>query len=171
MDTGEKFRVWDEKRKKWVTDFLINKFGFVICSNGSMFYDYVHETNVIVLRNTGMIDKNGIQIWEGDLVETTAATEYSQNDLVYEEVTFHAGAFYPICLQPNETWRVVGNIYNNDDLIGICRNPVIGNIYENTKLLGTEQGAKPWDIMEGDSITGVTIIKTNIEQEATKDKP
>ena len=33
-----------------------------------------------------------------------------------EAVHFAAGAFYPISLQPSETWEIIGNIYENKEL-------------------------------------------------------
>lgn len=70
----------------------------------------------ILMQYTGEPDSNGVDIYEGDIVEEEVETEYGTNKIKHE-VTFNAGAFYPICMQPSTTFTVIGNLYENPSLI------------------------------------------------------
>jgi uncharacterized phage protein (TIGR01671 family) len=77
----------------------------------------------ILMQFTGLKDKNGKEIYEGDIVRFNYSDEqngYSGSQIV-KFAEFEAG-FYPFCLRSR--WRA-----NIDDI------EVIGNIYENPELL------------------------------------
>lgn len=105
-----KFRAW--KKKKRIFIFWRNIF------EGSDFWEDVNYPDTLsVMQYTGLKDKNGKEIYEGDIVRTTRETEDSKEDYFDEEVTFGGGAFNPISLQPEETWEVIGNIWENPELL------------------------------------------------------
>ena len=115
-----KFRAWDENRKKWVyfrLDEIVN------INHESLTDD---EWAFIQLKNigqyTGLKDKNGREIYEGDIVrfkdwwdeEMVGEVRYSEKDMAFTIV--------------NDFWDGFPIMYA-DDL------EVIGNIYENPELL------------------------------------
>jgi uncharacterized phage protein (TIGR01671 family) len=74
----------------------------------------------IWMQYAGLKDKNGKEIYEGDII---SMTEYGMHKNF--TVEFKDGAFYPLVL---EQWGCCNGFYNNDT-------EVIGNCYENPELL------------------------------------
>lgn len=120
-----KFRVWDCVEKVMMTcddrDFVN---GFKIYPNGvySLFDVYCDEPgNVKLMQFTGLKDKNGTEIYEGDICNQLLLRKFGEeeNPRYVGEVTF----------QPSSGYRVGSEgIWQNDI-------EVIGNIYENRELL------------------------------------
>jgi uncharacterized phage protein (TIGR01671 family) len=82
------------------------------------------EEGVVVMQFTGLKDKNGKEIYEGDILRECLSS-LTRNI----EVKFINGAFYVSKTGP----------YLEDALLSKCSNvEVIGNIYENPELLNNE---------------------------------
>ncbi|KPJ21807.1 hypothetical protein AKK44_07980 [Streptococcus phocae] len=88
----------------------------------------IQADDVILMQSTGLFDKDGIEIFEGDIVnaydiETNDFEEFKITSLT-GVVTYHKNAF---ALEKenvfNDLWvcaehyKVIGNIYENPDLI------------------------------------------------------
>ncbi len=120
-----KFRIWNKTLNKFVPpeEWYIN-------GNGTVYYYDVMDGeliqaasgNCVVQRSTGLKDKNGKDIWEGDIVTYDTGYTYSKK---MSEVLFRNGIFDPV---PNlaTTW---GTSIDSKSFI------VVGNIFENPELL------------------------------------
>lgn len=129
MSRSIKFRFWNEKEKLMVGN-VGYKGGLVI---GDYDYDehgdpritaYAEEDDGIIMQYTGFKDKNGTEIYEGDIVSVFCGTQISavmwNNEYGCWEIkvslTVHS-----------ECWDLMGNHIKEVE--------VIGNIYENLELL------------------------------------
>lgn len=128
-----KFRAWD-KRKQLMREVAVLHFN----KNGNVSgieywktpYDLqsIHANYINVMQSTGLKDKNGVEIFEGDIVLFTIEDGF---DYVY-------GKPGRINLSP-EWGAGVRAIQGGNYSLRECREvKIIGNIYENPELLEVE---------------------------------
>jgi len=96
--------------------------------NDSVMNDYitVSPDEIELMQSTGLYDKNGKEIFEGDIVKM-AKDVYS--DPTYYEVIRHRGGAYRLESNQHgcELWlrhtncEVIGNIYENPELLEDCK--------------------------------------------------
>lgn len=110
-----KFRAWDKRNKKMLSWWDIND-GY---NFQSMIYEYAMNKDFYdVMQYTGLKDRNGTEIYEGDILKYT--------NFKREEETLHVW-------WENE---IAGFNFGNRNLSLIKYHiEVIGNIYENLELL------------------------------------
>lgn len=125
-----KFRAWDASRKEW-------RAGVAIDENGDQFtwqevarsrWAYVKlSTNFLkIVWHTGLKDKNGAEIYEGDIIDTHVKSgRYMKVYYNKECVSFMTAGLGDI------GWVKTGGL--GKDMCSYIE--VIGNIYENPELL------------------------------------
>ena len=152
MNDRFKFRLWNKVKNGFVKDFFITQ------NNGVLITDEIGKTyindndNYIIMQCTGLKDKNGKLIYEGDIV----TVDYDLYDCLYNEfigkkavITYREEiGRYNIEFEPQDNsgsnifdlvadpyyflkWEPCGKLqYGVLNYI-----EVIGNIYENKELL------------------------------------
>lgn len=121
-----KFRAWDKDGKEMIeANGFYQKADPKISGNGLHLSDFLginkdgtigkeHE-NIVLMQYTGLKDKNGVEIYEGDLLEN--------NGNKPAEVRFKNGCYFAGNYN-TELWTFAGG-----------NKEVIGNIYENPELV------------------------------------
>lgn len=124
-----KFRAWDDEAKEMIYphkspykphhQWHTNEDTIVYANMQNGF------TTSTIMQFTGLHDRNGKEIYEGDIVKWTDSSDavsfgcdpscggYATE--VEEEVWYGGGAFYPVCNMPSDNFEVIGNIYENNN--------------------------------------------------------
>ncbi|MBO3326455.1 hypothetical protein JJB63_12730 [Clostridium perfringens] len=141
MSRELKFKIWDKEQKKFLEinwegeDTTHTKGKANICYSDHVYVTlsgYVnedgwpYEVDADILQYTGLKDKNGKEIYEGDVLERHGywpiRIEYDKGCLMVrdlDEVRYNNLILnVPICnFESINDWKVIGNIYENPELL------------------------------------------------------
>ena len=136
-----KFRAWDKYKKEWLggidgsgSEGGFNLLGECTLIGGILDQPYYTQNvferlyrDVIVMQYTGLHDKNGKEIYEGDIVHNTA--KYYKPDIhsIYE-VKYRGSCF--IAFGRNNRRKYLAQLQKDE---------IIGNIHENPELLNQKE--------------------------------
>ena len=111
--TVPKFRAWDALARKMIRELLLISYvrNEIIgkYENGSNSNPLKIREEVILMQSTGLVDKNGQEIFEGDVVRMRSG------ELL--PVKLHHGMFIPVCFYISSVFEREGNVFENPELL------------------------------------------------------
>ena len=120
MNREIKFRIWLKEKKQMIQDVHIcSEYGWLVMSDNDALEEIcgrISEKELIWMQYTGLRDKNGAEIYEGDKVK---AKFYGKE--VVGEIGFSDGCFllWNSCVSDNQLFiftdiEVIGNVWENE---------------------------------------------------------
>lgn len=125
--TIPKFRAWTEEGKVMYYDVYPFKDDTLLLSYDEISFDEVPASDFILMQSTGLIDKSGEEIFEGDVLLTY---DGELAKVYWDDVL--AGWFVNFIYETAE----LSEVADLQSSRSICK--IIGNIYENLELMEEE---------------------------------
>ena len=134
-----KFRAWDKEKKDWLPNFLISQDGLLrelkSQQKDTSVLDWQHVVGdrIKLMQYTELKDKNGKEIYEGDVVQQIddieAERTMGEKTFEYEVVWLMGDGFNGYYIQTGK------NPIHSVSLEAVKNLEIIGNIYENKELI------------------------------------
>jgi hypothetical protein len=118
-----KFRAWDKQQGYMLEPFIIGimpekaKSGWSITGEG-IYISPTEQARFILLQFTGLKDKNGREIYEGDIIESQMGQLY---EVLWEGIGWNPFVDNMIDSYKSYRLEVIGSIYENPELLEVGR--------------------------------------------------
>lgn len=135
-----KFRIWDTENKEMLKvqelDFEPTFYGGRIAIRPDQYNDYFDTEDMILMQYIGLHDKNGKEIYEGDIILyedwemayegggndsfiNKGIIEYVESNCCFNVTERQTVDVADVLYEGNEDLEVIGNIYDNPDLLEV----------------------------------------------------
>ena len=123
------FRAWTEEGEAMYYGVYPFKDDALLLSYDEIAFDEVPASDFILMQSTGLLDKNGNKIFEGDIVKYEVGRNTSTEEVAYDKNFAGFGVRYA-------DTDIIFTFLQLADVVDLISLEVIGNIYENPALLG-----------------------------------
>ena len=123
-----KFRAWTEEGKVMYYDVYPFKYDTLLLSYDEIAFDEVPASDFILMQSTGLKDKNGREIFDGDIVKYKAGCNTFTEEVAYDK-NF---AGFGVRDANADIIFSFGELAEDIDLSSL---EVVGNIWEDGELL------------------------------------
>jgi uncharacterized phage protein (TIGR01671 family) len=123
-----KFRAWTEEGEVMYYDVYPFKDDTLLLSYDEIAFDEVPASDFILMQYTGLRDKNGREIYEGDVVRYECCFESYVEEVIYDDKHCNFGT-----IDKDEKTFSFDALISDFDVDCF---EVVGNKYENLELLG-----------------------------------
>lgn len=129
MNRKIKFRVWSSLREKWVTDYETFYYNPGDNTVNQVFNSYQLNEDIIFQQYTGLKDKNGKEIYEGDIIQQLEFEDWGDDTgyILNRDVQFktydtaygfyESGWYFGSHGRIKKDCEVIGNIFENPELL------------------------------------------------------
>ena len=124
-----KFRAWTEEGKVMYYDVYPFKDDTLLLSYDEIAFDEVPASDFILMQSTGLKDKNGKEIFEGDIVKYKTGCNTFTEEVAYDKNFSGFGV-------RDANANIIFTFGELAEYIDLHSLEVIGSIYENPELLG-----------------------------------
>ena len=125
-----KFRAWDKSNEEMleVENLSFNDMTDKVEIRTRIYSDYFNDEEMILMQYTGLKDKNGKEIYEGDIVTAIINIDFEEDLNIRGSVIYDDGeTCYKAITKENDEYtlgwldylEVIGNIYENPELLEV----------------------------------------------------
>ena len=100
-----KFRAWSKDTKE------------IIPWEECFFPEWLEDDNIVMMQYTGLKDKSGKEIYEGDIYRCKRLEILPEKGKYIKEVSWHLDQGWGISQDWAEEFEIIGNIHENQDLL------------------------------------------------------
>ena len=126
-----KFRAWAEEGKVMYYDVYTFKDDTLLLSYDEIAFDEVPASDFILMQSTGLKDKNGKEIFEGDVVKYEVGRNTVTEEVAYDKNFAGFGV-------RDADIDIIFTFLQLADVVDLISLEVVGNKYENPELLEGE---------------------------------
>ena len=126
-----KFRAWAEEGKVMYYDVYPFKDDTLLLSYDEIAFDEVPASDFILMQSTGLKDKNGKEIFEGDVVKYEVGRNTVTEEVAYDKNFAGFGV-------RDADIDIIFTFLQLADVVDLISLEVVGNKYENPELLEGE---------------------------------